>query len=384
MMKTYSRYVLAGILFFGVFCIFNVCVVADGVPQGMISIRVGDVSGWLVNNTDYVLCNSSNAVLYPDMVPDLSGQFVVGYTASDVDYDTVGETGGEAFHTLLTAEMPAHTHTMTFYTAGTGALGPVRRATAAASGAYTSSSTGSDNAHENRPPYYVVAFVCKIGNATRCNSTNLTKYENIVDAVGTHDSVYNVSSGWKVWANYTGNPGTGGSGLLVDNPNPANSTFLTNFLMARTSGLTTAVDVSGNTNFTVLSEANLGTGKKYMNYSDGTGNWNTGGFGAVIQEITLNKTFVLKGIKLPLQNCTMGTGDDLFYVYILKPINNHYYFNPISSSVLNSSKLDDDSYLWITMNMTPVVLYNNTKYGICLYSSSLTNIVLWRGDTTGL
>jgi hypothetical protein len=46
------------------------------------------------------------------------------------------------------------------------------------------------------------------GNASSCpicNSTNLTLYENILNATGTHDSSYNHTTGWFVWANYTGN-----------------------------------------------------------------------------------------------------------------------------------------------------------------------------------
>jgi hypothetical protein len=42
-----------------------------------------------------------------------------------------------------------------------------------------------------------------------CNSTNLSMYEDIINATGTHESSYDPDTGWNVWANYTGNASTG-------------------------------------------------------------------------------------------------------------------------------------------------------------------------------
>lgn len=39
------------------------------------------------------------------------GRVEVGIDIGDASFDTVGETGGEKAHTLLSAEMPSHTHT---------------------------------------------------------------------------------------------------------------------------------------------------------------------------------------------------------------------------------------------------------------------------------
>lgn len=68
---------------------------------------------------------------------------------------TVGETGGEYNHTLITAEMPEHTHTVS------GQNRAYRSAFASASsagtgwanGSTTSSETGGGAAHNNMPPY---------------------------------------------------------------------------------------------------------------------------------------------------------------------------------------------------------------------------------------
>jgi microcystin-dependent protein len=43
-------------------------------------------------------------------VPDLKGKVVFCKNASDADFDTLGETGGEKTHTLTVAEMPSHNH----------------------------------------------------------------------------------------------------------------------------------------------------------------------------------------------------------------------------------------------------------------------------------
>jgi hypothetical protein len=54
-----------------------------------------------------------------------------------------------------------------------------------------------------------------------CNSTNLTLFENIVNASGTHQSYYDPLLGWYSWANYTGNssapgPGTGNYSIRLN------------------------------------------------------------------------------------------------------------------------------------------------------------------------
>jgi hypothetical protein len=51
-------------------------------------------------------------------------------------------------------------------------------------------------------------------------------YENIINATGTHQSKYNNHTGWKVWANYTGNnSGTGCTGIVWVNYSDTNLSF---------------------------------------------------------------------------------------------------------------------------------------------------------------
>ncbi len=66
-----------------------------------------DMSTFLGNvKGTYGICiaNMHSEVNYG--APDLSGQFIVGYDPDQVDYDTPGNIGGSASHTLVEAELP--------------------------------------------------------------------------------------------------------------------------------------------------------------------------------------------------------------------------------------------------------------------------------------
>ena len=131
------------------------------------------------------LCNGSNGT------EDLRGRFIVGHNPDDVDYDTVGNTGGEKEHTLTVDEMPAHNHTAGSTPAGShnhntdNTNGMVRETGAYTTGISTDNTLneidvihaypldydgshqhtitvqnkGGGQAHENRPPYYALAFI---------------------------------------------------------------------------------------------------------------------------------------------------------------------------------------------------------------------------------
>ena len=173
------------------------------VPQGGILLWSGSIgnipAGW-------ALCNGSNGT------PDLQDRFVVG---AGGDY-TVGATGGAGSVTLTTAQLPSHTHTGSTGSAGahthtgsTGSAGShshsmsidVRNRSGSliaanriaepgtstqtnstwttnnagshthsvsinSNGAHTHTvnigSTGGGGSHENRPPYYALAYIMKL------------------------------------------------------------------------------------------------------------------------------------------------------------------------------------------------------------------------------
>lgn len=79
------------------------------------------------------------------------------------DSGTVGDTGGEATHTLTVNEMPSHQHSLTQGPAnnagqagtGTSEYGSVRLNAVFASG-YKTDNTGGGQAHNNMPPYIKV------------------------------------------------------------------------------------------------------------------------------------------------------------------------------------------------------------------------------------
>lgn len=94
-------------------------------------------------------------------VPDLTRRFVYGKNASDV----LGTKAGEATHALTEAEMPSHTHgaprinPAAFY--GISAPG-----SAYAFGDALTGPTGGNQAHNNLPPYILLALIVKARGVT--------------------------------------------------------------------------------------------------------------------------------------------------------------------------------------------------------------------------
>lgn len=156
----------------------------NGVPVGGVIMWSGEVgkipAGW-------ALCDGTNGT------PNLSGRFIVGYSSTDSDYSTMRNTGGEKAHTLAEDEMPIHKHsgsigdagshnhtikTHAFQSAGTGTsnLGIVEGVTyiginasnvwAESAGNHTHTVTidnkGGGLAHENRPPYFTLAYIIRL------------------------------------------------------------------------------------------------------------------------------------------------------------------------------------------------------------------------------
>lgn len=124
------------------------------------------------------LCDGNNGT------PNLSGRFIVSYDASNSQYDTVGNVGGTDEVTLTTNEMPPHKHTGITDWAGnhthTGHVGEASGDWRGGGGNSAPNSTsvpstvsqagthlhelninneGGGQAHENRPSFYVMAFI---------------------------------------------------------------------------------------------------------------------------------------------------------------------------------------------------------------------------------
>jgi len=149
------------------------------VPSGAILLWSGSVasipSGWL-------LCDGTSGT------PNLQDRFVVGAGNTYA----VGATGGEDTVALAETNMPAHTHSFSADTSTTGAhthstaqpiigtgagpnpgfaggslYAPTDSTSINAAGDHyhtvsgTTSSIGSGTAHENRPPYYALAYIMK-------------------------------------------------------------------------------------------------------------------------------------------------------------------------------------------------------------------------------
>lgn len=106
------------------------------------------------------------------VLPDLRSRFIVGYDPNDIDYDVVGETGGFKKVRLSADEsgLPKHKHTIPFVQdAGAGYRRGVpdgdKDIKNAKSEIIAETGGGAEwaakEAHENRPPYYVLAYLVK-------------------------------------------------------------------------------------------------------------------------------------------------------------------------------------------------------------------------------
>jgi len=122
-----------------------------GVPEGVISMWSGSTDdipdGW-------TLCDGDNDA------PDLRNRFVVG--AGD-EY-SVDETGGEKEVQLDVSEMPEHGHSYT-KAETSNSRGTSSTGFNAATDDIVNNTTdpeGGDQPHENRPPYYALAYIMKL------------------------------------------------------------------------------------------------------------------------------------------------------------------------------------------------------------------------------
>lgn len=158
------------------------------IPAGGIIMWSGSVASI---PTGWALCDGTNGT------PNLTGRFVVHADADTGGTYAPGDTGGADSVTLSEAQMPSHTHTGTassesitgffdtypntsaitpatsgVFSSGIGGLGlgafsaggsAIRISMDATHDhTLTIGSTGGGGSHENRPPYYALAYIMKL------------------------------------------------------------------------------------------------------------------------------------------------------------------------------------------------------------------------------
>lgn len=103
-------------------------------------------------------------------LPDLRGRFIVGYNDLDDEYRKYGNAGGEKKHILAVNEMPSHTHGQNLWQEDSGRWkGGGHNSSPNSTSKHdrtvpfgNTNATGGGAAHENRPPYYVLAYIIKV------------------------------------------------------------------------------------------------------------------------------------------------------------------------------------------------------------------------------
>jgi len=103
-------------------------------------------------------------------VPDLRGRVTMGVdgaanrvTAASTggsNADTLGGAGGAETHTLSSSEMPAHTHTVERWSAGSNGNFQIG-GTTTNMGAGSTNSTGGSGAHSNTQPWLAINYIIK-------------------------------------------------------------------------------------------------------------------------------------------------------------------------------------------------------------------------------
>jgi len=105
--------------------------------------------------TGWVICDGTSGT------PDLTDRFVLHADSDSGGTNDVGDTGGASTHTLITAEMPAHTHPQDPQTATHSATVSGMYGSTLGDKGGTTQSTGGGGAHNNRDRYYALAYIMK-------------------------------------------------------------------------------------------------------------------------------------------------------------------------------------------------------------------------------
>jgi microcystin-dependent protein len=96
--------------------------------------------------------------------PDLRNRFVLGYGGGK----SIGAKGGAETHKLTAAQIPSHNHSYKDWYRKTEKVAAVQgggndiASNGATYSGRTTGSTGGNQAHNNMPPYYVLAYIIKL------------------------------------------------------------------------------------------------------------------------------------------------------------------------------------------------------------------------------
>lgn len=88
-----------------------------------------------------------------------AGVTLVGLDTTQTEFNTIGKTGGEKTHTLTLNEIPNHKHSLNYGTSvGSDGTGLAYSNTEGSFSGYDVNGVGGNKAHNNLPPYQVVAY----------------------------------------------------------------------------------------------------------------------------------------------------------------------------------------------------------------------------------
>ena len=185
-------------------------------PVGSIMIWAGSTAptGWLLcDGTAYTVAAypALNAVIGTTygtgigfMVPNLKGKIPVGLDATQTEFDTRGEIGGEKTHAITTTEMPSHNHTFTG-TAHSHTVDPAS-VTSSATGAHTHTVTDAYNSSE----------LSDDANDRTVGSDATTSTTRTTSSSGDHSHTINIPSTTSSSTTATGIIGNTGSGTAMN------------------------------------------------------------------------------------------------------------------------------------------------------------------------
>lgn len=159
---------------------FGKLAAGEAIPTGVGQIYFGSVApfGWLICDGSAV-SRSTYAALFALFgttygagdgsttfnLPDLRGRVPAGRHASQTEFDTLGESGGEITHTLTLGEIPSHQHAYSVggvtFQSNTSVGGAGIRVNDFFNSAVLTTASGGGAAHNNLQPYLTVNWIVK-------------------------------------------------------------------------------------------------------------------------------------------------------------------------------------------------------------------------------